>query len=61
MSFSGVKLFSSQEHPVNPPLVFYRDPQGLYLWFSKTGASVMHHFGWREWKPGASIAEVLNG
>jgi hypothetical protein len=59
MKFAAVEVFSSGDYPVNAPLVFYRNPENLYIWFSLETAWILTQWGWTLWPRGWSIAEVL--
>ena len=59
MAFSTVEIFSSKDHPVNAPLVFYRNPENLYIWFSLNEVWLLTGWGWTLWPIGWSINQVL--
>jgi hypothetical protein len=60
MKFKEVQVFSSKEHPTTP-LVFYRDPEDLYIWFPPGDHNVyiLLSKGWSLWPKGWAIWQVI--
>jgi hypothetical protein len=61
MKFNEVHIFSSEDYPSEDIAPMVRPcVEDLHIWFTKKSAYILVN-GWREWKPGMSIAEVLRG
>lgn len=59
MIFKQVRIFSSKEH-ATPPLVFYRDPDNLYIWFEPGDqVYILLSNGWSLWPTGWAIWQVI--
>jgi hypothetical protein len=60
MTFKQVHVFSSKEHPTTP-LIFYRCPGDLYIWFppEDDNAYILLSNGWSLWPKGWAIWQVV--
>jgi hypothetical protein len=56
MKFKSVYTFDNG----SPPMVFYRDPEILYIWFAPDEPQILTTWGWTMWPIGWSIGQVLD-